>query len=371
MREITLHEIEGKDSFLQQSPKIELEQVPETSTWILPVVGRSAAGFLVMGVKDRPAEARPGIDWPNSVELGRHMLKANSSTPQLLEQLHARTGISRNPFGNKDYHITKTEEIYRLYGWDGGALDRGVFYTIQEQLPRWKVKAVPDDTTSQLVFIPYTLEELEPLREAIRRAEELKDRYEEARKQKLKDPSIDLDEIFPYYLPVPPIRARVVLGYKEGPATKKRWTTLDYFPDIPIHYWWALERTFITKRAYRIIKDFTKQAIAGTVEGGARKRSRFFIRITTAIPKTGAAKCSASSRSFMSEPYDPLSLEKLRISEEDMATIRMSKDGASKPVSRYGRHPRIKFYKFPASVLNAIVEQNVDRIVLIILTKHL
>jgi hypothetical protein len=263
---VCLLQIAGKEQFLTQNGKIVLE--PDTnphSFWVLPLLGESGQGNLLMGVVEVPENPEPGIDWINSVELGKLLLKQAAATPQLDETLHALSGISRNPFACPDFRKGSPEENIRIYGWDGENLDRETCTNVIRSLPQWEVPLAPDSRTSRLIFVPHDSVELTDLQEAIQSARDLKFRYFAAKKAKNRNTEVKTEETLPCYLPCPPIRAKVLMGYRDG--QKKKWITMDFVPEVPIHYWWALEWVLTTLNVFRHIKEFTKQAVAGTTEG--------------------------------------------------------------------------------------------------------
>ena len=263
---VCLLQIAGKEQFLTQNGKIVLEQDTNTlSFWALPLLGESAHGDLVMGVVEVPDKPELGIDWKNSVELGKLLLKQAAATPQLDESLHALSGISRNPFACRDFRKGAPEENIRIYGWDGENLDRETCTQVIRNLPQWEVPLAPNPRTSTLIFVPNDSVELTDLQGAIGSARDLKFRYFAAKRAKNRKIEVKTEETLPCYLPFPPIRAKVLMGYSDG--QKKKWITMDFVPEVPVHYWWALEWVLTTLDVSRLIKQFAKQAVAGTTEG--------------------------------------------------------------------------------------------------------
>jgi hypothetical protein len=59
----------------------------------------------------------------------------------------------------------------------------------------------------------------------------------------------------------------------------------------------------------------------------------------------------------MNEPYDPLALENQRLSPEEVAVFQQN---AVRPVSRYGKQPKIQFMKIPIPLSESLEQLKAD-----------
>src|SRR5258708_15675988 len=220
----------------------------------LPVIGKTAAGLVVLGLTDFPnhdAAFSEEIDLKTSVQLTNEILVkrivAQGETKKSFEavdfEIQTKSGRARNLYGKEQkiqqlsaFSAAETARIFGLY-------DPVNIETVRSQyaqIAQYPVKVGENPDAARLYFIPLQPEQADQVKQVVAQA---KQDAGLARAQKKNKKATDQDEVKyeASLLPLPRrrLKAKVILTHLEG--SKKPFVLLNQvFPSVPLYYWQIL-----------------------------------------------------------------------------------------------------------------------------------
>jgi hypothetical protein len=220
----------------------------------LPVIGRTAAGLVVLGLTDFPnhdAAFAEEIDLKTSVQLTNEILVNritvhgidNKSFDEVNFQIQTKSGRARNLYGKEQkiqqlstFSAAETARIFGLYDPVNIETVRSQF----SQIAQYPVKVGENPDTGILYFVPLEPGQADQVKQVVAQA---KQDAELARAQKKNKKAADQNEVKyeASLLPLPRrrLKAKVILANLEG--SKKPFVLLNQvFPSVPLYYWQIL-----------------------------------------------------------------------------------------------------------------------------------
>jgi hypothetical protein len=218
----------------------------------LPVVGRTPAGLVVLGLKD--ISHLTGVDHQTSIDFTKQILSGVVRTEEEFEtaievvdfEIQTKRGRARNLYG-KEQAIDKLvsfshAEAARVYG----LYDPIDVRSVKDQygkLACYPVKIGENPEKTNLYFISLQAEHAELVKATVEQARQALT-LARAKKKKKDEDSVD------YKAPLLPVlkrrvKAKVILGNLEG--TQKTFLLLNQvFPSVPLYYWQILNEELPT-----------------------------------------------------------------------------------------------------------------------------
>jgi hypothetical protein len=241
----------------------------------LPVIGRTAHGSVVLGLKelaDQDAASFGEIDLRTSIQLTNEILAKQIATQREVKksfdevnfEIQTKSGRARNLYG-KEYKIqqlstssaAETARVFGLYD----SIDVETVRSQYSQIPQYPVKVGENPDKARLYFIPLQPEQTDQVKQAVAQA---KQNAELARVQKKSKKAVEEDAVKyeASLLPLPRrrLKAKVILANLEG--SKKSFVLLNQvFPSVPIYYWQILNED-LPRVQWKLI-DFNKTYRSG------------------------------------------------------------------------------------------------------------
>jgi hypothetical protein len=247
----------GGDSAKTLSAKAQKEQRGAE----LPVIGKTKAGLVVLGIKERePGQPKSHfnipIDEETSIELTRQILETEPNATGLeggtnaepldviTLELQTKKGRARNLYGDeKDiqdlskFGPAETARVFGVYE----RIDLGAVRAQYNELESYDVQVGENPDSTALYFVALQPEQSEEIKAVVRQAKEDRRLAAEAKKNKRNrdDEAVNFKA---HLLPLPKryLKAKVLLGNKEG---KKSFLLLnEVFPNVPVYYWQNLNQ---------------------------------------------------------------------------------------------------------------------------------
>lgn len=251
---------------------------------ILPVLGRTPDGLLVLGLKvdseneteeQSQLQAVMGdeVDVRRSVEITAKLAGEGKTSNLLDTRLHSGEGTGRVPFGKEASKPSHTE-VARVYGVQSGVSPEESLRNFAD-IPRLRVRvgSIPDSS-----FLYFCADNHESKRHIAKVLEE--DRQKRlAAKEKKKTKSEDgIEKKSPPPNILPALRrtttATVILCAEES-GNKTKVCTRDIYPRLPVKYFAAVNDACLAGRWEWALHSFEKTAVAGpnsTVSGASTYR---------------------------------------------------------------------------------------------------
>lgn len=239
---------------------------------VLPVLGKTAMGWIVLGLKLDPDAGGEDqqelqdiigeyVDVATSTALTAKLLGGEKSSDLMDTRLHSGEGTGRTPFGKRSSRSTETE-VARIYGVLPGISQQESLRNFAD-LPKLRVRAgsIPDssflyfcaDTPEAKRHIAKVLEEDSRKRLAMR--EKKKTKSEDGIEKKSPPPNI-----------LPSLRkttTATVIFCAEETGNKTKVCVRDVYPRLPVGYFASINDAWLAGRWEWILHSFEKTAVVG------------------------------------------------------------------------------------------------------------
>jgi hypothetical protein len=218
----------------------------------LPVIGRTSAGLVVLGLKD--VSPLTGIDHQTSIEVTKQILSGvarkeegfKTAIEEVNFEVQTKSGRARNLYG-KEQAIDKLVSFSRAEAARVcGLYDPVDVRSVRDQyaqLARYPVRVGENPEKANLYFISLQSEHAELVKATVEQARQALT-LARAKKKKKEEDSVN------YKAPLLPllkrrVKAKVILGNLEG--TQKTFLLLNQvFPSVPLYYWQILNEELPT-----------------------------------------------------------------------------------------------------------------------------